>query len=262
MSTSELERRLEELLHRQAEKTMNSTDTEAELDRVLDDTGRSARRRRRNWVVGGVAAVAAVAALLVWHPDLGTSKADPDPATPERRAERTAAAFVEAYGAFDRDGAESYLADDAALDIWTDKTGNDHWRRGNQWLEAAGTRIRLDKCDALWNAGTETYVSCVYDLHGLGSEQLGRGPYTDNTFSLTVDHGRIVDAAMNMASRSNGFYEEMWRPFAAWVTRAHPAAAKQMYFQYPQLDFASETPRSFALWRRMVPEYVAAQAGG
>ena len=262
MSTSELERRLGDRLHRQAEKAMNSTNTEEELDRMLEDTGRSERRRRRTWVAGGLAAVAALAALVVWHPDLGTNKADPGPATPERRAEQTATAFVEAYGAFDRDRAESYLADDAALNIWTDQNGNDHWRRGNQSLAAAGARIKLDKCDALWTAGTETYVSCVYDLHALGSEQLGRGPYPDNTFSLTVDHGRIVDASMELASRSNGFYEEMWRPFASWVTRAHPGAARQMYFRYPQLDFASETPRSFALWRRMVPEYVAAQAGG
>ena len=261
MRTSELERRLADRLHRRAEKAMDGTNTEEELDRFLEDTGRSARRRRRTRVAGGLAAVAALAALVVWHPDLGANKADPDPATPERRAEQTAAAFVQAYGAFDRDRAASYLADDAALTIWTDRDGNDHWKRGNRWLEAAGARVVLDKCDALWTAGTETYVSCVYDLHALGSERLGRGPYPDNTFSLTVDHARIVDASMELASRSNGFYEEMWRPFAAWVTRTHPDAARQMYYRYPQLDNASETPRSFALWRRMVPEFVAARAG-
>ena len=92
-------------------------------------------------------------------------------------------------------------------------------------------------------------MSACIDLHASGSEQLGRGPYPDNTFSLTVDHGRIVDASMELASRTNGFSEEMWRPFATWVTRAHPGR-RGMYCRYPKIDFASETPRSLALWRR------------
>ena len=93
MSTSELERRLGDRLHRQAEKAMNSTNTEEELDRLLEDTGRSVRRRRRTWVAGGLAAVAALAALVVWRPDLGTNKADPEPAArsagPSRRRRRS-----------------------------------------------------------------------------------------------------------------------------------------------------------------------------
>ena len=187
MSTSELERRLGDVLQRHAEDAMNSTNTEEQLGRLLADTGRSTRRRHRAWIAGGLVAAAAAAALIVWRPDLGSDKADPEPVDQEQRAEQTATAFVEAYADFDPDRAASYLADDAALTIWTDELGNDHWRRGNRLLQAFGAQILLDQCQALWSSGPATYVSCAYDLHGLGSEQLGRGPYPDNTFSLTVE---------------------------------------------------------------------------
>ena len=39
MSTSELERRLGDMLQRHAEDAMNSTNTEEELERLQDDTG-------------------------------------------------------------------------------------------------------------------------------------------------------------------------------------------------------------------------------
>ncbi|MGZ8745112.1 MAG: hypothetical protein ACXWXO_19530 [Nocardioides sp.] len=261
MSTSELERRLGELLQRHAEDAMDDTNTEEELGRLLDDTGRSRRRRRRTWIAGGLVVVAAATALVAWRPDLGSDKAEPKPADQEQQAEQTATSFVEAYADFDPDRAATYLADDAALTIWEDELGNDHWRRGNRVMQALGAQILLDECDARWSAGPATYVSCVFDLHSLGSEQLGRGPYPDNTFSITVNDGKIVDASMTLTSQTNGFSEEMWGDFAQWVTRTHPADAAVMYYQYPKLDFASETARSLALWRQHVKEYVEAKTG-
>ena len=260
MSTSDLERRLGDVLQRHAEDAMNSTNTEEQLGRLVADTTRSKRRRRRTWIAGGLVAVAATAALILWGPDLGTDKADPDPVNPEQRAEQTATAFVEAYADFDRARAASYLAPDAALTIWTDELGNDHWQRGNRWLQASGAQVLLDKCQALWTSGPETYVSCVYDLHALGSRELGRGPYPDNTFSLTVKNGEIVDASMELASRTNGFYDEMWRPFATWVRRTYPADAAVMYYKYPEMNWAHETPQSMALWRQHIQDYVEAKA--
>ena len=259
MTTSEVERRLAAVLQRHAEDAMNSTNTEEQLGRLLVDTERSKRRRRKTWIAGGLVVAAAAAALIVWRPDLGSDRADPKPVDEEQRAEQTSTSFVEAYADFDPDRAATYLADDAALTIWTDELGDDHWRRGLRWLQASGAQIMLDKCQALWTSGPATYVSCVYDLHGLGSEELGRGPYPDNTFSFTVEDGEIVDASMELASRTNGFYEEMWRPFGAWVKRTYPADAAVMYYKYPEMDWAHETPRSMALWRQHVTDYVEAQ---
>ena len=259
MSTSELERLLGDVLQRHAEDAMNETNTEEQLDRTLVETGRSTRRRRQTWIAGGLVAVAGLAALVVWRPDLGTNKADPDPVTPERRAEQTATAFIQAYGDFDREQAASYLADDAALAITTDELGNDHWRNGNRWLEAVGAQVRLDQCDALWTSDVGTYVSCLFDLHALGSAELDRGPYTDNTFSMTVKDGEIVDVSMAMTPRTNGFSDEMWRPFAKWLSRTHPADVRVMYAD-PTLDYEALTPRSIDQWRQRVQEYVEAKA--
>ena len=202
MSTSELERRLGDVLQRHAEDAMNDTNTEEQLGRLQVDAGRSTRRRHRAWLAGGLVAAAVAAALIIWRPGLGSDKADPEPVDQEQQAEQTAAAFVEAYGDFDTDRAATFLSDDAALTIWTDELGNDHWRRGNRVLQAFGAQILLDRCDAMWSTGPATYVSCAYDLHALGSEQLGRGPYPDNAFSLTVEDGEIVDASMSLSPRT------------------------------------------------------------
>ena len=35
-----------------------------------------------------------------------------------------------------------------------------------------------------------------------------------------------------------------------------------MYYKYPEMDWAHETPRSMELWRQHVQDYVEAQAGG
>ena len=58
MSTSELERRLGDVLQRHAEDAMNSTNTEEQLGRLLADTERSSRRRRRTWIAGGLVVAA------------------------------------------------------------------------------------------------------------------------------------------------------------------------------------------------------------
>jgi hypothetical protein len=262
MSTSELERRLGDVLQRHAEDAMNDTDTETELERLQHDTARSSRRRRRAWVAGGLVAVAAASALILWRPGIGGDRADPDPAGPERQAEQTATAFVEAYAAFDPDRAATYLAPDAALTIWTDEFGNDHWRRGNRVLRAFDAHILLDRCDAMWTSGPATYVSCAFDLHALGSDRIGRGPYPDSAFSDTIEHGEIVDASMSLPPLGGAFSREMWNPFATWVTRTYPEDAAVMYHEYPDTVFASETPRSLALWRQHVADYVAAKTGG
>ena len=97
-------------------------------------------------------------------------------------------------------------------------------------------------------------------MHSLGSEQLGRGPYPDNTFSLTVDDGEIVDASMELASRTNGFSEEMWRPFARWVSGPTPPTPRSCTTTTRPRTGRIETPRSFALWRQHVKDYVEAKA--
>ena len=74
---------------------------------------------------------------------------------------------------------------------------------------------------------------------GSAPTELGRGPYPDNTFSFTVKDDEIVDASMTLASRRTASHEEMWGPFARWVSRTYPEDAAVMYYEYPKMDWAA-----------------------
>jgi len=261
MTTSELERRLAALLQRHAEDAMNNTHTEEQLERLLVDAERHARRRRLGWAAAGLAAAAAAAALIAWLPGSGPREAGPALPAQETQAEQVATAFVQAYGSFDRDQAASYLADDADLSVWTDAEGDDRWRLGNRWQEATGYKLLLDSCEeqGISSAGTE--VGCTFDYHSLGSEELGRGPYSGDTFTFTIKDGMIVAAWQHLAFETNGFSDQMWEPFARWVSEAYPKDAAVMYANWPFTSLEALTPRSFKLWREHVKDYVEEQAG-
>ncbi|RYP88416.1 hypothetical protein EKO23_03575 [Nocardioides guangzhouensis] len=262
MTTSELERRLAAVLDQHAEDAMNETRTDELLTRFEADTERQAKRRRKGWAAGGLVAVAAAAALIAWLPGTVSRDSQPAPPAQERGAEQTAAAFVDAYGSFDRERAASYLADDAVLDLWVDQYGDDHWQRGNRWLEAVQAKFLLDSCDTIRRSSEGTYVSCAYKLHAFGSDQLGKGPYDLNTFSFAVKDGKIVEAGQVQSPGANGFGQQMWGPFVDWVSKAYPRDAAVMYADWPVGDVQSETPRSIELWRKHVEDYVETHAGG
>ena len=262
MTTSELERRLAAMLHGHAEEAMNSTRTEEQLERLLADTRQHTRRRRTRVTAAAVVAVAAAAALIAWVAGSGSREAGPEPVRQEQRAEQVATRFFEAYADFDRAQAASYLADDADLTLWTDAAGNDHWRRGNRWLQAIGAQLKLDSCKALWSSGAQTHVSCAFDLHALGSEQLGRGPYPDGTLSFTVEDGAILDGNQDLAIDSNDFSEQMWLPFATWVTANYPADAALMYGDWPDTRYPADNPRALELWRQHRSDFVDARKAG
>jgi hypothetical protein len=137
------------------------------------------------------------------------------------QAEQTAAAFVDAYGRYDRTLLKSLVGGDALV----------HWAsldRSNRQDEAMQFRVLLDHCTALDTTSTGTRVTCTFDMHGLGSEQLGLGPFTDNQFDLTVRDAKIVESGMNFAYGTNGFAGEVWEPFFDWVTQHYPKDVARM----------------------------------
>ena len=264
MTTSELERRLAAMLHGHAEEAMHSTRTEEQLERLLADTRQHARRRRTGVAAAAVVAVVAAAAVIAWVAGPGSRQAGPEPAGQEQRAEQVATGFFEAYADFDPAQAAAYLADDADLTLWTDAAGNDHWRRGNRWLQAIGAQMKLDSCQALWSSGAETYVSCAFDLHALGSEQLGRGPFPDGTLSFTVEgrHDR---------RRQPGPGGQLERLLGEDVDPVHHLGLHEISRRcaqsctptWPDTRYPADRPPALELWRRHRSGYVEAkQAGG
>jgi hypothetical protein len=256
MTTSDLERRLAAVLHQHAEDAMNDTDTEDRLDTLLIGAERDTRRRRRAWATGALAAAAATAAVVAWAPDLGgeTTDSGTEVTTAENayEAEQVATRFLSAYKSFDRSGAAGYLADGVP--------GMADWRPENRWFEAVGFRMLLDPCRAQDDAPQgATLVACPYDYDSLGSDVLGRGPFTGSRFTAVVQDGKIVSAQLGIAYADNGFSAKVWEPFAAWVSKAHPEDAAVMYADWPNTSLEARTPRSTRLWRQNVQEYVQEQ---
>jgi hypothetical protein len=68
---------------------------------------------------------------------------------------------------------------------------------------------------------------CGFDFHALGSDVLGRGPFTGSTFVFTVRAGEIVEAATN--ANLDQFASLMRAPFAEWVSGRYPGDFEVMY---------------------------------
>jgi hypothetical protein len=172
--------------------------------------------------------------------------------------------FVEAYGAFDGERAMTYLADDADI-MGLLKEYNEELEGTVEqlppvlaWLEASGHQQMLDSCGERSRSAAGIVVRCTYDFHGLGSDELGRGPFHGSFFDLTVRDGEIVRAAGNV--EISEFSPQMWEPFFYWMDANHPADAEVMYI--PSGNGARFTEESIRLWEQHIQEYVAAKTAG
>ena len=189
-----------------------------------------------------------------------TPASEPAAVSPvDTKAQEVATGFVESFGAFDADRAISYLADDA--DIWSlmsevgvqDAEGTlDEFRLLISMEQAAGSKLTLDSCQEMESSASATEVRCTFDVHSLGSDEIGVGPYSGNYFALTVSDGEIVRASQyrNYAK----IYPQMWAPFATWVATNYPGDVEVMY----EIGGhgARLSPESIRLWERHTREYV------
>lgn len=252
MTTPDLERRLTDLLQERAEGAMERTRPHEKLASLLDRGQHDLQRRRRRWAVGGgLAAAAAAVAIAVYLGRGDVDRAEPAPAVgPDAGA--VASSFLEAAYAYDLDRAAGMFSADVEI---VDKADTDEWLAEKAWNEAAGFSLDTQSCREGSTSSTGTEVHCTFALHALGSEQLGRGPYGDNTMDLTVVDGKIASVEEFWPYVSNGFSTEMWEPFAAWVVAKHPDDVLAMYDDNAQTG-ARVDARSLRLWEEHVAEYV------
>jgi hypothetical protein len=253
MTTTDLERRLAEALQRHAEDAMNKTHTEEKLETLLADVNRDGRRRRTGWAVGAIVAAAAAVAAVVLVPGLrggeevspGTRPSDVVPAT------EVATGFLDAYAAFDRPLAASYLYDENA--------GGDGWRAENRWFEAVGFTLQPESCEEGATTFAGVHVDCPFAYQSLGSQDLGVGPFGDNIYSFIVEDGKIISSDLQLEYESNGFSKQVWEPFAAWVSEQHPQDAAVMYVDWPGMTQQAYSDKAIELWHARTLEYVESQ---
>lgn len=189
-----------------------------------------------------------------------TPASEPSAVSPvDTKAQEVATGFVEAYGAFDADRAISYLADDADILYLMRSVGVrdaegtlDEFRLLISLEQASGSKLTLDPCEEMESSASATEVRCPFDLHSLGSDEIGLGPYSGNFFALTVRDGEIVEASQYRDYTE--IFGETWTPFADWVVTNYPDDAEVMY--QPGSHGPRLTSESIRLWERHTPEYV------
>jgi hypothetical protein len=234
---------------------MNSTETDqVKLEGLLADAERAGRKRRWLWGAGGAIAGAAAASVVVWAMSLtpgtpdATGPAVPAPSAPVQ----VATAFVDAYTNYDRPRLRSLVAGQALAD-WSSLN------ESNERDEAIEFRMLVDQCAAAPQSSVGTRVTCSFDAHALGSEQLGLGPFSDNSVTLTLRDGKVVDWQINFTFGTNGFSDQMWNPFMGWVTQHYPKDVARM------IDGNNDPlPNATAiqLFHQHIAEYIATKTSG
>ncbi len=171
-------------------------------------------------------------------------------ADPGLGPENVAAGFLEAYAALDVGQIDSYVADGSRVSMFAPGQ--------IPWLEATGFEIIPGICKAGDTTAAGTPVHCPYDYHGLRSDEMGLGPFTDNWVDVTVRDGEVVSTSINFETASNGFSAQVWEPFAQWIADTYPADAASMY---EGGNFGQElyTDEAVQLWEQHTKEYVIVQ---
>lgn len=232
------------------------------LERQQKRQVRTARNRKFG-AIAVAAAIGLVAAVLI----LVTIPGGESATTPGDEAAvvepagappvEVATSFVRAYGTFDADRAISYLADDATVSVYAGAfevgAAPEEWALNLSWWRKAGYEQILDSCEETGTTASGTTVRCTLDYHHLGSDRIGRGPFSGSYWDLTIRDGQIVSGSQYCETQR--FSPQMWEPFAEWVSSTYPKDASVMYGDGTLSNFVL-TERSIQLWGEHTDEYV------
>lgn len=257
MSSLDVERRLTEVLHRRAEDAMSQTDTQEELREFLTrgdpEPPRALGGHRRTAVFAASLAAAAAATAVFWGTGLTQDRTGPAPAQdPEPSAEQVAEEFVAAYAANDITTVAAMAADPDDVDGWRIAMDRD---------QAWGLQLIVEPCQEKTSNSVGTGVLCLFSLHVMGSEAVGRGPFEDATFTLWLNEaGEVIEADPTWNFEYNGMAEHV-EEVADWVSEQHPDQAEFLALDEPDVPPA-QWDRWLALWERYIADWVAAHTGG
>jgi hypothetical protein len=219
-------------------------------------SGSRTQRRTLAWVTGAVGITTLVVVATAVGGWLGVDKAG-DPAHNPERPVALAREFLDAYGSFDADRALSYLTTDAIAQgvVEEDRTTPEQLRLGIASERALGYKQTIRGCEHQGNSASGVSLRCAFDFHVIGSDEIGLGPFTGNYWSLTVRDGKIVSARREVDFNS-GFGDQIWEPFAKWVSIEHPDDALALGTDESQ-GMQPVTADSIRLGEQRTAEYVA-----
>ena len=251
----------------------------APLDLELENLLRRRDRKRRNQrITAGVVGMAVFVAAVWIVTSVGSSDRTQKPANESSTVKQTDAAeevvrgFLAALGRFDAEAAMTYVADDADLRGMINPMAPANEKGLSlqlALLKAQRFQGTITSCQTV-AFGSATSVVCGFDFNAIASDVLGRGPFTGNTFVLTVRDGEIVKAAT--IEEDDQFASQMWAPFAKWVAATYPRDFHVMFHR--SLLFGDANPWAFRrvsarpteesirLWEQHTREYVKAVQQG
>ncbi|MDX1468402.1 MAG: hypothetical protein R3258_03590 [Acidimicrobiia bacterium] len=210
-------------------------------------------RPRRTAVLATLLTVVVIGGLGLLIARQGDDVAGSSSSTePDEVSVQIATGFVEAYGSFDAERADSYLAPDA--DLSGMEGGQQEWQAALRWFNAQGFELMLDSCNVVVTRPTGTRVRCFFDYHGIHSREMGLGPYEGSRIDVVVVDGEIVEAFIDFEYLQNGFSRQVWEPFAQWVVDNHPEDVDVMYTD-ESLGYQNLTEESITLWAMRTRQY-------
>lgn len=216
-----------------------------EMDTRVDIAQVEETKGRGPWVGIAAAVVVVIGAVALF---LMTDDSDvAAPATPVE----TATTYLEHYAAFDVEGVESMLTEEATVLPWEAFEPSRDWRADLKYLEAAGFQLMVDKCVELPAISIGARVNCQYQVHGLGSDQIGEGPFSGSVFRLVIADGLVRSS--DMGFDFSEFSGTMWYALQDWVKENHPDDFDTMYVNE---GLSRQTDDAIALWRQRVADYV------
>jgi hypothetical protein len=144
--------------------------------------------------------------------DGGNDRADQSEAetASQANAKEVAAGFLEAFAAFDAGGAIGFLADDAIILELVGSEGTqgvegslDELRMLISLLEAQRFQQLLDACEETGSSPSGDTVSCGFDYHLFGSDDVGLGPYTGAPSASPFETGRSSERPWRLEPTSS-----------------------------------------------------------
>jgi hypothetical protein len=226
-------------------------------DRQTDYRRKQDRKRKIGaFVVAAAIGVTAIVVMLEMRRGQSTTTPAVEPSTispSDAAAEQVARGFIGAFGAFDAERAMTYVADNADLTGLIDPQvppNSKGLSRMLSLLEAERYQQTITSCEAN-TLESGAGVVCEFDFHAIGSDEIGRGPYTGSDFTFTVRDGEIAEASLYW--NIDQFSPQMWEPFANWVSAPYPKDFAVMYTEGGS-NFRL-TEESIRLWEQHTREY-------
>jgi hypothetical protein len=247
-------------------------------DMQLIDTTEAPTKSPGNnrWVLGAIAAAAIVlivAGVMILTREGGEEVPASPPTTvpviPTTAVEQSAGqsveeaialvrGFYDARNAYDSGAAMSFLADDATVHAWSQGTAlprriesPEAFRLQTESAAATNAKSLLGDCTRVEAQGPGIAIRCPLDYQELRSDELGIGPFAGTSTRVVVVDGKITSIAET--GEAEGFAQQMWDPFGAWMQARHPNDVAVM--------FADDTPteESIPLWEQRSREWVEAR---